>query len=587
MRLVKRKADLVLNVNSKKARHCIIQSAEDAEGMVLEPRNLRCQPLMHGPVTRSLDDFHAAESSGSSEDGTEPDTVSTPLSPISPKPSPRIPSELKTKRCPYPDCSKSFNRQVRLNEHLRSHTNTRPYVCPHAPCTKDFIRSTHLQHHLKSAHSGIRDYKCSYDGCDKRFATGTRLKRHHAAHEGREKHKCTVGGCDQTFRKHGTLQAHISSVHDGKNRFVCDEVDENGNTCGAGFQTAAKLKVHEGRFHVTKEFYCTICNCVSTNFANGDKEPFEVAFPTYSALMAHNKEVHPPICSHCGLQCATNHSLTTHLEVQHGALQLSDRKTHLCLETGCGRGFTKRGNLLVHIKTVHANERAFVCGTTELSSLNKVDGWLGTDACGRAFTTKANLVEHIRTTHLGMDHSRKGKASSKKGSEAKKKQKASTVGRLSGTAYEEESHRNISCLQSNCDFRFSREYDLEIHMQSKHGLADLEIQLLRAIRDGYGPSTSGHTFAPERDGADDEAERALDEQFGMASTHTGGDEEIESDLAEALEEAATRGGQFWLGGPFDESNTRDDWDVEEQDMRRLIEDDMEDVDDMVIDPALL
>ncbi|MCJ1382809.1 Strongly-conserved Zn-finger binding protein (TFIIIA) [Xylographa soralifera] len=567
VRVAKRKTDLLSAANPKKARHCVTPGVED---------------------TRSSDAFHAEESSGSSEEDSESNTVSTPLSPISSKPSPRIPSELKTKHCPYPDCSKSFNRQVRLNEHLHSHTNTRPYVCPHAPCTKDFLRSTHLKHHLKSAHSGIRDYECAYDGCGKKFATGTRLKRHHAAHEGREKHRCTVAGCEQTFRKHGTLQAHISSVHEGKNRYVCAEVDENGSSCGAGFQTAAKLKLHEGRIHVTKEFCCTICECVSTNSANGYDEPLEMVFPTYSALMTHNKEVHPPICSHCGLQCATNHSLTTHLEVQHGALQLSDRKTHFCLETGCGRGFTKRGNLLVHIKTVHANERAFVCGTAEISSLNKVEGWQGTDACGRAFATKANLVEHIRTAHLGLDHSRKGKASSKI-SEGKKKQKASTVGRLSGTAYDEESHRNISCLQSNCDFRFSREYDLEIHMQSKHGLADFEIQLLRPVRDGHGPSTSGYTLAFERDNADVEAERALDEQFGIASLNESGDEEREKDLAEALEEAAARGGQFWLGGPFDERNVGDDWYAEEQDMRRLIgdEDDMDDDDEMVIDPALL
>ena len=126
-------------------------------------------------------------------------------------------------------------------------------------------------------------------------------------------------------------------------------------------------------------------------------------------------------------------------------------------------------------------------------------------------------------------------------------------------------------------------------MQSKHGLADLDIQLLRAVRDGHGPSTFGYTLASARDNADLEAERALDEQFGMARMNDGGDEERERDIAEGLDEAAAEGGQFWLGGPFDGSNVGDDWDAEEQDMRRLIgdEDDIDPDDEMAIDPALL
>ncbi|MCJ1394935.1 Strongly-conserved Zn-finger binding protein (TFIIIA) [Xylographa bjoerkii] len=568
VRIPKRKADLPANASPKRIRHRITPGADDSE---------------------SSDSSHRGDRSSSSEAGVEPNAISTPSSPISSKLSPRFASELKTKHCPYPNCSKSFNRQVRLNEHLRSHTNTRPYVCPHAPCTKDFLRSTHLKHHLKSAHSDVRDYECGYDGCGKKFATGTRLKRHHAAHEGREKYKCLVAGCEQTFRKHGTLQAHVSSVHEGKDRFVCEETGQDGGICATAFDTAVKLKNHKSRVHVTDKFHCTICNDSSNITLDGDNQTPEVGFMTYNAFMAHNKEVHPPICSYCGLQCATNHSLTTHLEVQHGTHKLSERKTHFCFEPGCGRGFTKRGNLLVHIRTVHANERAFICGTTELSSLNKVEGWQGTDACGRGFTTKANLEEHIRTAHLGLDHSRKGKVSSNQVSKPKKKQKASTVGRLSGTAYDEETHRNIPCFRANCDFRFGREYDLEIHMQSKHGLADFEIQLLRAERDGYGPTTSGYTLGSERNNADVEAERALDGQFGMASLDEGSDEERESDLAETLEDAAAQGGRFWLRGPIDETTMEDDWEAEEQDMRQLIgdEDDMDEDDEMTIDPALL
>lgn len=545
----------------------------------------------------SPESSHEDDDLSSSDIEAISDSVSTPLSLVSSKQSPKRPSELKSKHCPYPDCVKSFNRQARLNEHIRSHTNTRLFVCPHPPCTKDFLRDTHLKHHIKSAHSDVRDYTCKYAGCGKSFATGTRLKRHHAAHEGREKYKCDLAGCGLTFRKHGTLQAHMVSVHEGKNPFTCVELGGDGSVCGAEFDTASKLKTHKGRLHGRNRYYCNICRD-SSNTASDDRTQHleEVVFPTYAALTAHTKEVHPPICTHCGLQCTTARSLKSHVDIQHGPLDPTERNVYLCPEPSCGQAFTKRGNLLVHIKAVHANERAFVCGTATLSLLNRVGGWHGNDACGKAYTSKSSLEEHIRTAHLGLDHSRKGKSNANKALKRRKGLKnASTMGHLTGTAHGEKEERNIPCLRSNCDFRFGREYDLEMHMQSKHGLADFEIQYLRTERDEYGPSTYGYSLATERDEADIEAERALDEQSGMTGFDEAVDEEHDGDLEEALEEAAARGGQFWLSGEFDEDVPGDKWEADQRDMQRLVEenddenegDSADDRDEMMIDPVLL
>ncbi|MCJ1478453.1 Strongly-conserved Zn-finger binding protein (TFIIIA) [Lambiella insularis] len=529
-----------------------------------------------------------SEISGEDVDGSSSDTelvstsASTPLSPIGSKDSPHWPSELKTKHCTYPDCTKSFNRQARLNEHMRSHTNTRPFVCPHKPCTKDFLRDTHLKHHIKSAHSNVRDYVCKYEGCEKSFATGTRLKRHHAAHEGREKYKCKVNGCGQIFRKHGTLQAHMASVHEGKNPYICDEVDGDGAGCRVGFDSASKLKTHKGRVHSGNRYSCVICNEARDGTVSEQVSPFEgVVFPTYAALTAHTKEAHPPTCTHCGLQCATAHALKSHVDVQHGSQELSERQTHLCTQAGCGRGFTKRGNLLVHIKTVHANERSFVCGVTELSTLNKVDGWDGNDACGKDFALKVSLEEHIRTAHLGLDHSRKGKSNMNKAPKRKVGLKnASTVGHLTGTAQDEREERNIPCLLSNCNFYFGREYDLEMHLQSKHGLADSEIQHLRAEREGHGAGLYGYGLAIERDNAYMEAERVFDERFMIRA-------QVEA-MDDAREESAARGGQFWVGRDTDIDIVGDEWEVDEREMRLLIEDDNDDDGNkMTIDPVLL
>ena len=58
----------------------------------------------------------------------------------------------------------------------------------------------------------------------------------------------------------------------------------------------------------------------------------------------------------------------------------------------------------------------------------------------------------------------------------------------------------------------------------------------------------------------------------------------------ALEDAAQRGGQFWVGGyTRDGGDCRDgidDWEAEEAELRRLIDEDDGEEDEMVIDPVL-
>ena len=86
----------------------------------------------------------------------------------------------KELECPYEDCHKTFNRNARLQEHLRSHTGERPFRCPFPRCSKAFLRDSHLKHHVKSAHSDIRDYECTWDGCDKKDRKSTRLNSSHS-----------------------------------------------------------------------------------------------------------------------------------------------------------------------------------------------------------------------------------------------------------------------------------------------------------------------------------------------------------------------------------------------------------------------
>lgn len=500
-----------------------------------------------------LEEFDSSESETSSDASAEdlnPPSGSAPLTPFSSVSSPRFPSNLKTISCTFPDCRKLFNRPAKLAQHLRSHTNTRPYVCPNSSCAKDFLRDSHLKHHIKSQHSDVRDYVCDWDGCGKSFITGTRLRRHNAVHKGENKIRCVIIGCGQVFRKHGTLQKHIKVVHEGKSPFVCTLQSEEGEDCGTGFDAASKLKSHEGRVHGGKRFWCTLCSSnTQENGIGTDQETLGMRFSTYTELQAHLGREHPPTCTDCGLQCKSQRELKAHVDILHGSFGVDERRTHACPEPECGRGFTKKGNLNAHIKTVHG-EKKFTCGGIDLSSLNNIGTWDGSNACGRGLSTKGNLEEHIRTTHLNLDHSRKNKKEKIKSLPPHKI--ISPLTRLTGAGYENESGRHISCLLPGCEFQFFRDHDLETHLRLYHGIPNHAIENLQK---GVGtlvnrPTLDGSFVLATNE--DLEAEQALDAQFGgsnwmddLQKNHQE-DLSMSQDLIFGSQSEANNAGEMWM-----------------------------------------
>ncbi|KAI4227319.1 MAG: hypothetical protein L6R36_002526 [Xanthoria steineri] len=531
------------------------------------------------PVEDSQE-LHLSSDDDSSFDSGSDSISYTPLTPLSSTASPRFPSELKTHLCTYKDCGRAFNRPAKLAEHVLSHTNSRPFVCPHKACTKDFLRKSHLSHHLKSAHSDVRDHVCQWPGCEKNFTTATRLKRHLAAHQGRTKHQCTVTGCGQTFRKHGTLQKHIAIVHEGRKPFSCYFQDQNGNVCKQGFDTAGKLRAHEGRVHGGQRFWCAICSVGNTdNDSSLQRGTAGTAgFSTYGELQQHIKTMHPPECSICGLVCSTHRELKSHVEVRHGTLSLDDRKTLICPEPGCGRAFTKKGNLNVHVEATHKSKK-YVCGQVALESLNNVEGWDGHGACGRGLSTKASLQNHIRAVHMGMGRRRsKPTGKSRNDSPSNDRGTSSNLMKLTGAGYDKISSRHISCVMPDCDFRFGRAYDLRMHLTSHHDVpqGDAEKLLARA----------GRTMSPmshEDDFPSGDAMQDMDAK-DRSPMDIQGYEYID-------DEAPAEHGWLWDGEEAYEDETRGEgeWFEDEREMRSLIGDDQSGVqglDAMTIDPSL-
>lgn len=247
------------------------------------------------------------------------------------------------------------------------------------------------------------------------------------------------------------------------------------------FDTAGHLRAHESRVHTEKRYSCAECTQLlqeqssNTDIAENDHHP-SVIFPTYALLQEHIRAIHPPKCPNCPIVCATSRELRRHLEVAHGDVSLEERKVFPCSEEGCDRSFTKKGNLTVHVRTVHQGEKRFACGETDLSASKKVAGWDGI-GCGKRYGSKLALEEHIRTAHLGFQNAkaeRRQRLGITKNSQTG--HHVSTLAALTGQGYAEETGRHITCFYDSCEHRFHRDYDLWVHMTAKHHCSEDEVQ---------------------------------------------------------------------------------------------------------------
>ena len=403
----------------------------------------------------------------------------TPITPISTISTPRHPSDQnKVFQCTVTDCCKAFNRPAKLEQHLRSHTNTRPFVCSVGSCGKSFLRKSHLKHHVMSSHTSTRDYACSWEGCDKRFLTATRLRRHQAAHEGCERFKCSVQGCGQTFRKHSTLQAHVAKAHDGRKPFVCGFIAKNGKQCNAGFDTAFRLKDHEGRLHQARRYICSTCSASPVSEPDKDHgDRSNASFSTYSELQHHIFIEHPPTCSECGLKCATPRTLKSHVEVRHGNLTVKERRTFSCPKTGCSAGFTKKGNLNVHLHTIHGMSR-YACNVQVVNENQRLDGSDNTGKCDAQFPSRAKLLAHVRNSHA--EQPRQGSGDSNRAKRSQRK-RGSVVERLTGPDTSSLELPNISCPLSLCQWASEHDTDLQGHSMTAHQLSQADSQSFAAV----------------------------------------------------------------------------------------------------------
>ncbi|KAK4202679.1 hypothetical protein QBC40DRAFT_275928 [Triangularia verruculosa] len=356
----------------------------------------------------------------------------------------KFPSDMKTIKCTFPGCVKTFNRPARLVAHLRSHNNDRIHRCDYEGCDKSYLEEKHLAQHVKGTHTHVKDYVCKVEGCGKAFVTNTRLKRHAAVHEGAERFRCRdYEGCSMSFRKRETLQRHIRMEHLGEAGFPCRQ-----DGCEEGFDSAGALRRHTEREHGQLRYWCDDCS----KETDEDGEEKRVGFTTLNQLKTHHRTEHRT-CPFCNRKIGRQSVLQEHMENVHSGKSVEERKDVPCNWPGCDSMFTRKSNMMTHYRSAHEG-RKFVCG--EVNTFNTLDitdwNWQE-EGCKAEFVSKLKLEEHIRFIHLG-----------------RKRPERTVILNLDGPDEVDEmtaavDKKKLACTMLGCEARFIRYADLNKHLQ--------------------------------------------------------------------------------------------------------------------------
>ena len=230
---------------------------------------------------------------------------------------------------PVPDTfTDSFMKSLNKKKKKGPEPKQESYTCE--TCGKIFKYKYYYDRHLV-VHTGDKSHVCPQ--CGKSFGWRSILLKHMDMHNG-VKYPCPE--CGKQFSQEGAILTHYRSVHEKREqKYVCED-------CGKEMKDINVYRAHKYDKHVDiSKKTCDVCNSV---------------FASVTGLRKHQK-------------------------AKQGKCNEKDPLLqHNCPE--CGKYFEKKGNMKVHVKTVHYGLKEFQCQKCEL-----------------CFFTKRNLQVHEEKVH--------------------------------------------------------------------------------------------------------------------------------------------------------------------------------------------
>jgi uncharacterized Zn-finger protein len=105
-------------------------------------------------------------------------------------------------------CERIFDKQCRLQQHLRSHTGEKPFLCTGHDCGSSFATASKLKRHARK-HTGERRWVCDIVECGKGFLRAEHLRAHQITHTGEKPFVCNIAGCNARFKCKSSLYVHL------------------------------------------------------------------------------------------------------------------------------------------------------------------------------------------------------------------------------------------------------------------------------------------------------------------------------------------------------------------------------------------
>ena len=257
-------------------------------------------------------------------------------------------------------CKKVFKDKHELKEHLRCHSDLRPFKCE--TCDMTFKRNSHLRRH-KQSHTDQKLFQCIL--CQIKFEDNDALKLHLKTHSADRPFSCVF--CQRAYKDENDFVRHSLMHAQTDQLFKC-------NLCDKTFRRKYHLKrhtlIHQGK--IPRKHKCPHC-----------LESFSRVKALTKHLPKHNGEpgvlevYETPRTSHtcevCGYAFSDVNNLVRHIRVHTG------EKPYDC--DICGKAFSQKGQLNIH-KLTHGGTRQYQC-----------------ERCPKLFLTNSGLHKHRRQVH--------------------------------------------------------------------------------------------------------------------------------------------------------------------------------------------
>ena len=287
--------------------------------------------------------------------------------------------------------------------------NTHTYLIKCESCQITFEETAELENHLEKVHSkAVIRYKCEF--CNAICKNKDEYKIHvDLTHKQQkpninilQKPKVICEVCNTTLKDKEEYKIHFNSAHSSydllslhKTKIICE-------ICNTIFNDKKEYRRHFISTH-SQKIKCEICNKILK-----DDEDYKLHF----ASTHKNIKI---ICEICNTILKDKEDYKIHFNSTHKKkITRTEQPCNIC-----GKTFTAKSELQIHIRTDHENQKPVssvhrelikceICNTilkdkeeykTHFNSTHKKEMYQPCNICGKMFTTKSELQIHIWLDH--------------------------------------------------------------------------------------------------------------------------------------------------------------------------------------------